>query len=248
MNNHKKIKIAAIGDLHVNKESASFYAGLFTEISKKADVLILCGDLTDQGTNEEAQILATDISLCKIPVVAILGNHDYHSDKQLEIKDILCSAGAHVLQGEEYVFEKEGKKYAFVGVKGFGGGFRPHMWGRFGEKEQKDFYDAVAPQVQDLENGLNKAQSIDTDKVIVLTHFSPIRDTLKGELEELYAFLGSSKLEEVIDRYEVDIVFHGHSHFGCLQGKTLKGIPVYNASQEVVKKYNKGISYFLIEV
>lgn len=248
-NTNQKLKIAAIGDIHVRETSRGQYQPLFTEISEQADVLLLCGDLTDLGLMPEAETLVKELSSCTIPIIAVLGNHDYESDKQEEILRLLQQHKVNVLHGTEFVFEKEGKKYGFTGVKGFGGGFRPSMWGRFGEAEQKAFYDAVASEVQQLENGLNRLmRTADLHKMIVLLHFSPIRETLHGELQELYAFLGSSRLEEVIERYPVSAVFHGHSHFGYYKGKTDKGISVYNVAYPVTQKANPKQPYGLVEI
>lgn len=247
--NNDKLRIAAIGDIHVRDTSRGTYQNLFEDISKNADVLLLCGDLTDLGLMTEAEILVEELRLCTIPIIAVLGNHDYESDKQDEILQLLQQNKVIVLRGTEYVLEVRGKKYGFTGVKGFGGGFRPSMWGRFGETEQKAFYDAVANEVQQLENGLNRLQrTADLVKLFVLLHFSPIRDTLHGELQELYAFLGTTRLEEVIDRYPVTAVFHGHSHFGYPKGKTDKGIPVYNAAYPLMQKTYPKSPYTMVEI
>lgn len=243
------LKIAAIGDIHVKETSRGMYQQLLTDISEDADVLALCGDLTDLGLTTEAEVLVKELRHCTIPIVAVLGNHDYESDKQDEILHMLQTNNITVLHGTEHVIEKDGKKYGFTGVKGFGGGFRPSMWGRFGEPEQKAFYDAVSSEVQQLENGLNRLmRTAELEKMIVLLHFAPIRETLHGELAELYPFLGSTKLEEVIDRYPVGAVFHGHSHFGFPKGKTERGIPVYNAAYPVMQKANPKKPYALVEL
>lgn len=244
---HKKIKIAATGDLHIQKDSAGMYKPMFNEISENADIVILCGDLTDLGTEEEAHVLAEEIGVSTIPVVAVLGNHDFESDLQKKITEILQAKNIHVLDGTDFIFHKYDKSYGITGVKGFGGGFRPSMWGRFGEKEQKEFYDAINKEVQKLENGLNKLQSLETDYMIVVLHFSPIRQTLEGELQELYPFLGSTRLEEVIDRYNVNAVVHGHAHHGCPEGKTEHNIPVYNVSKSVQEKHHQK-PYFIFEI
>lgn len=246
---HNKLRIAALGDLHVKEISRGMYQSLFEEISKNADLLVLCGDLTDLGLVSEAEVLVKELQSASIPKIAVLGNHDYENDKQSDITQLLQKSGVTVLYGTEYILEKEGKKYGFTGAKGFGGGFRPSMWGRFGESEQKAFYDAVSGEVQQLENGINRLmRTADLSNMLVLLHFSPIRDTLHGELPELYAFLGSTRLEEVIDRYPVSAVFHGHSHFGYPKGKTEKGIPVYNAAYPLMQRINPKAPYALVEI
>ncbi len=247
-NNHK-LKIAALGDLHVKETSRGMYQSLFEEVSKNADLLILCGDLTDLGLISEAEVLVKELQSATIPKIAVLGNHDYESDKQSDITQLLQKSGVTVLYGTEHILEKEGRKYGFTGAKGFGGGFRPSMWGRFGETEQKAFYDAIAGEVQQLENGINRLmRTADLAKMIVLLHFSPIRETLHGELPELYPFLGSTRLEEVIDRYPISAVFHGHSHFGYPKGKTDKGIAVYNCAYPLMQKTSPGKPYALVEI
>lgn len=247
-NDSSKIRIAALGDIHIKESVENNYQTLFAEIASKADILLLCGDITGLGLMTETKLLITALTACKIPVIVVLGNHEYENNNQEEISTYLQSHGLRVLNGTEYILEKDGKKYGFTGVKGFGGGFRPSMWGRFGEPEQKAFYDAVSTEVQQLENGLNSLmRTPDLANMFVMLHFSPIRETLIGELEELYPFLGSSKLEEVIDRYPVTAVFHGHSHFGSPKGKTEKEIPVFNVALPVLQKTNPQQSYMVIE-
>lgn len=243
------IRIAAIADIHVTETSQGMYHEMFTEISERADVLAICGDLTRLGLISEVEVLIKELAYCSIPIVLVLGNHDYESNKQADIVHMLQDKNIHVLHGTEYIFEKDGKKYGFTGVKGFGGGFRPSMWGRFGEREQKEFYDAVASEVQQLEIGLDQlTRYSELEKIIVLLHFAPIRETLHGELAELYPFLGSTRLEEVIDRYDVSAVFHGHAHFGYWEGKTAKGIPVYNVAYPLMKKLDEKKPYRIVEL
>ena len=244
-----KIKIAALGDIHIKENSSGAYKDLFSKINEDADVFALCGDLCDLGLMSEAEILVDELSVLRIPTVAVLGNHDYESDHQEEIKNLLMQNKVNVLHGTEFVFEKEGRKIGFTGVKGFGGGFHPYMWGRFGELEQKEFYDAIAAEVQSLEIGLSMLQSLDLNGRFVLLHFAPIRDTVMGDITEMFPFLGSSRLEEVINRYEnVTAVLHGHSHFGTAEGKTEKGAPVYNVSYPLMQKTFPERPYRIVEV
>ncbi len=245
----EKIKIAALADLHVHETSAGQYKELFTKLSEEVDIMLLCGDLTDLGLPKEATVLAQELQEIRIPVVAVLGNHDYESEQQKEVSDILKSAHVFMLEGTDYLFEKNGKTYGITGVKGFGGGFLPHMWSRFGEPEQKAFYDALAHEIQVLENGLNRLQHVSKNHCVVMMHYAPIRATVHGEIPELYAFLGSTRLEEVIDRYEnIAAVFHGHSHFGAPEGKTVKGIPVYNVAYPLMQRVNPKQPYKIIEI
>ena len=245
---NNKLRIAAISDIHVRETSRDAYQAMFAEMAEKSDILLLCGDLTDLGLLTEAEILVKELGAYPKPKIAVLGNHDYEGNNQNEIVKILQTHNVYVVHGVDYIFDKDGKKYGFTGVKGFGGGFRPSMWGRFGEPEQKAFYDAIAGETQQLENGLNRLmRTAGLEKLFVLLHFSPIRETLHGELQELYAFLGSSRLEEVIDRYPVTAVFHGHAHFGYPSGKTDKGIFVYNVALPVMQKINPKQPYAIVE-
>lgn len=246
---NEKLKIAAIADIHARDTSRGMFKDIFADMSANADIVLLCGDLTDFGKPEEAEILASELQHCNVPILAVLGNHDYHNSMQREVLHILQEGSVNFVHSIEYIYEKNNKQYGFTGAKGFGGGFKPSMWGRFGESEQKAFYDAIEKEVETLENGLIRLmRSNQLEKKIVLTHFSPTRSTLTGELPELYPFLGSTRLEEIIDRYDVDIVFHGHAHFGAPAGKTEKGIPVYNVAFPLMKKLSPKRPYQIVEV
>jgi Icc-related predicted phosphoesterase len=249
MKENEKLKIAALADIHVHETSTGVYKELFSKLSDEADILMLCGDLTDLGLPKEAEVLANELSTVRIPVVAVLGNHDYESDTPNEVSDILKSAKVFMLEGTDYLFTHHGEEYGITGIKGFGGGFQPYMWGRFGEVEQKAFYDALAKEMQALENGLNRLQHLAPNHALVMMHYAPIRATLHGEIPELYAFLGSSRMEEVIDRYEnVAAVIHGHAHFGAPEGKTTKGIPVYNVAYPLMQRLHPKTPYKIIEL
>ncbi len=248
MNNVKKIKIAALGDIHITETSRGTLEPILRKINAEADMLLICGDLTNLGLPAEIDILTQELSICQIPILAVFGNHDYENDLQDELRSKLLEKNILVMEGNEYIFEKGDRKIGFTGVKGFGGGFNPYMWGRFGEKEQKAFYDAIVSEVQNLEIGLNMLQDKELDGQFVLLHFSPIKATVEGDKVELYPFLGSSRLEEVIDRYDVTAVFHGHSHFGTHEGKTAKGIPVFNVALPLMQKINPDKPYKIFEV
>lgn len=240
-NTKKKITIAAMADLHMQPSMVGFYRDILTEISDKAQVLVLAGDLTDHGYKSEAELLVQELIYCKIPVVGVLGNHDYSNGQQEEIKEVFRSSPLKLLEEEPFVMDNVG----FAGVKGFGGGFGTHMLALFGEEAMKSFvYEAINESLQ-LENGLQK---LETEKKIVVLHYSPIRETIVGEPEEIFPFLGSSRLMEPIDNYNVTAVFHGHAHYGSPTGSTLKGIPVYNASMNVMKKLHEQMPYALVEV
>jgi len=236
-----KIKIAAMGDVHMQQTIQNSYKNIFEEISKEADILVLAGDLTDHGTKEEAQMLVEELKSCTIPIVGVLGNHDFTSGHQADISKIL-SPGCMFLLGDEPI---EIKGVGFAGTKGFGGGFGSHMLGAFGEDELKHLVYKTLNESLKLEESLTK---ITASKKIVVMHYSPVRETLIGESEEIFPFLGSSRLEEPIDNFNVNVVFHGHAHYGSLHGETLKGIPVYNVAIPVLKKINPEKPYLIVEV
>ena len=235
----KKTKVAAMGDLHVKETTIARYRDIFKEISEKADILVLCGDLTDYGLPNEAEILSEELSHLSIPVVGVLGNHDFQNGEHDEVKKILMK-GMFVLENEPTVIEGIG----FAGVKGFAGGFDNYALGSWGEREIKEFVQEAINEALTLELQLQRLQ---TEKKIVALHYSPIRDTVVGEPEEIFPFLGSSRLANPINWHGATAVFHGHAHAGTYEGKTLSNIPVYNCSIEVVKKAHNR-PYALVEI
>ena len=236
----RALRIAATADLHYGKHSRGTLHEAFAEISNIADILLLCGDLTDYGLPEEAEALVADIrSAVKIPILAVLGNHDFESGQAALVSKVLDDAGVNVLDGEAIEVSGVG----FAGVAGFGGGFGRRMLNAWGEPLIKQFVQESISHAVRLEQALTKLQ---TERRIVVLHYSPIRDTLKGEDPEIFAFLGSSRLEEPINRFRVDAVFHGHAHNGILDGKTSTGIPVYNVSAPALHKTGK--PYRIIEL
>jgi Icc-related predicted phosphoesterase len=234
------LRIAAIGDLHVSRTSQGTFQPLFTHISTSADVLLLCGDFTDYGLPDEARILARELAAAmKIPVIAVLGNHDYEGGKPDEIRQILTEAGVTVLDGEATEVQGVG----FAGVKGFAGGFGRGALGPWGEHVIKAFVQEAVDEALKLEAALARLR---TQKRIALLHYSPIRATVEGEPPEIFAFLGSSRLEEPINRYRVSAVFHGHAHRGSPEGRTSTGVPVHNVSMPLLARTNPDRPPFLI--
>jgi uncharacterized protein len=231
--------VAAVGDLHMKEDEAGRYRELFARASDEADALVLAGDLTDLGTVREAELFAADLGACSIPAVGVLGNHDHESDCTEELCRILRQAGLHLLDGQSHVVDGVG----FVGVKGFIGGFGRRMLGAFGEPEVKQFVNASVAEAMRLENAMRTVKGLPT---MVVLHYAPIADTVAGEPPEIYPFLGSSRLAETIDRFEVKAVVHGHAHRGVYQGKTPGGVPVYNVARNIEKP--SGRPYALIEV
>ena len=223
------VRVAAVGDVHYGKGSQGALLQLFAEIGERADVLALCGDLTDHGLPEEARLLARDLtSAVRIPIVTILGNHDYESGHEVELTKVLTDAGITVLDGDAHEVHGIG----FAGVKGFCGGFGRGALGSWGETMIKSFVREAIDEALKLETALAKLR---TPQRIALLHYSPIRATVEGEPLEIFPWLGSSRLEEPISRYPVTAVFHGHAHKGTPEGATAGGVPVFNVSLPLLR-------------
>jgi Icc-related predicted phosphoesterase len=235
-----RLKIAAMADLHVREGQSAPYRQLFGEIAEVADVLVLAGDLTDLGRPAEARILAEDLRTCTIPIVGVLGNHDFESGLVAEVCEILSRAGLRLLDGQKTC---EIGGVGFVGVKGFAGGFGKRMLGSFGEPAIKQFVAETIAEAMRLENGL---RSMETERVMVVLHYAPVLDTIVGEPPEILPFLGSSRLAETIDRFKVSAIVHGHAHIGKYEGRTPGGLPVYNVASHIEKP--TGRAYALIEI
>ncbi len=228
---HETLNIAAVGDVHCARESHGDMQDFFRQLPPRTDVVLLCGDITDYGLPEEAQIVAREITAAvRVPVLAVFGNHDYESSQQDEVRRILNDSGIRVLDGETFEIEGVG----FVGVKGFGGGFDRRMLEPWGEPAIKAFVHEAVDEALKLERGLAKLR---TSQRVVLLHYSPIQETIEGEPCETYPFLGSSRLEDPINRYGVTAVFHGHAHHGAPEGRTREGVPVYNVSAPLLRRH-----------
>jgi len=234
------LRIAAVGDIHVSKTSHGMFQALFTQISDTADVFLLCGDFTDYGLPDEARVLARELTTSiKIPMIAVLGNHDYESGQQDDIRQILVEAGATVLDGEA----TEVYGVGFAGVKGFAGGFGRGALGPWGEQAVKDFVQEAVNEALKLEAALARLR---TERRVAVLHYAPIRGTVDGEPPEIYPYLGSSRLEEPINRYRVSAVFHGHAHRGSAEGRTATGVPVYNVAMPLLARLNPDRPPYLI--
>ena len=234
-----EIRIAAIADLHVSKASLSTFQPLFSQITTSADVMLLCGDFTEYGVPEEARILGRELSTVKVPIIAVLGNHDYEAGKHEEIRHILADAGVIVLDGEATEVHGVG----FAGVKGFAGGFGRGALGPWGERVVKQFVQEAVDESLKLEAALARLR---TERRVAVLHYSPIRGTVEGEPPEIFPYLGSSRLEEPINRFRVDAVFHGHAHRGTAEGRTATGIPVYNVAMPLLARLNPDRPPYLI--
>ena len=238
-----RVRIAAVGDLHFGRAGAGPpLRTLFSQVVERADVLALCGDLTDTGEPDEAKALARALAAATIPTVAVLGNHDYESAKMPEVSRILCDAGVHVLDGGSC----EVFGIGFAGVKGFAGGFGRRALGPWGEEIIKLFVQEALNEALKLETALARLR---TEHRVVLLHYSPIEGTVEGEPREIYPYLGSSRLEEPLTRYPVDAVFHGHAHHGATEGRTKTDVPVYNVSLNLLQRLDpEGPPFRILEL
>jgi Icc-related predicted phosphoesterase len=241
-NGNGKVRIAAVGDLHADRSSQGAFQALFAQVNESADVLLLLGDLTDYGLPEEAHILAKELAALRVPVLGVLGNHDFESGRQDEVCDILSDAGVMMLDGDA----REVCGVGFAGAKGFAGGFGTAALAPWGEQIIKQFVQEAINEALKLENALARLR---TPQRIVLLHYSPIQATVEGEPPEIFAYLGSSRLEEPLARYPVTAIFHGHAHRGTFDGHTLGGIPVYNVSMPLLTQHFPGRPpFYIIEV
>jgi len=229
MRSQGKVRFAAVGDIHCRKESAGAFRELFSYASSVADALLLCGDLTDYGLPEEARVLADELAVANVPIVAVLGNHDFESDAQDEVRRILMDAGVHVLDGEACEMHGVG----IAGAKGFAGGYGRATLGSWGERAVKAFVNEALQETLKFESALAKLR---TPERLALLHYSPIAATVQGEPPEIFPFLGTSRLEEPLIRYPVSAVLHGHAHRGSLEGRTVNGTPVFNVAMPLLKR------------
>ena len=226
------IRIAAVGDLHYGEGSREILRPSLQHLQDRADLLLLAGDLTRCGGTEEVKILADELRDLPIPVVAVLGNHDYHADREEGVRRVLEDAHVQVLEGEAAAIDVDGVRVGIAGTKGFGGGFRGAHGSDFGEPEMKAFVGHTKMLSDRLERVL---AGLEADLRIALLHYSPIEATLEGERLEIYPFLGSYLLAEAVDNAGADLVLHGHAHHGVEKGRTPSGIPVRNVAQPVIR-------------
>ena len=243
MDRTEKVRIAAVGDLHCTRKSVGVLKPLFAEMSQHADILLICGDLTDYGLPEEAHLLVEEMRAAQgKPVVAVLGNHDFESGKAGEIREILSRAEVTLLDGEACEIRGVG----FAGAKGFAGGFGTRSLEPWGEGVIKQFVHEAADEALKLEAALAR---LPQGPRIAVLHYSPIRETVLGENPEIIPFLGSRRLEDPLNRFPVDYIFHGHAHYGSLEGVISTGTPVYNVALPLLKKHFPGLSpYKLVEL
>ena len=224
----RTVRIAAVGDLHFDGAARGSLRELFTEANQQADVLVLCGDLTSHGKPEQMRGFTEELAGVSIPVVGVLGNHDYEAGAETELCRILGDAGVEVLDGTHTVIDGIG----YAGTKGFPGGFGRGALGPFGETLIKSFVNEAVEEALKIEKAM---RNLDTAAVVVVLHYAPIVDTVVGEPEVIYPFLGSSRLGQPIDTLGASLVLHGHAHHGAPQGRTQTGIPVFNVSWPLLR-------------
>src|SRR5579864_4715466 len=235
------MRIAASADLHFTPQSYAKLKDQFERVRDDADVLVLAGDLTNFGKPEEVEPLLNVLVRLRLPTVVVLGNHDYECGKEEELNRMLIAGGVKVLDGSGY--ERDG--VGFAGTKGFVGGFGRGMLTAFGEREIKEFVRASIDETMKLERGISQLRA---PKRVVVVHYSPIAETVEGEAPEIFPFLGTSRLAEVIDRHGADLVLHGHAHHGQLEGKTTGGSPVYNVAITLLQAQNPSRVYRVFEL
>jgi Icc-related predicted phosphoesterase len=224
------VRLGAVADLHYTKAAQGTLQPLFEQAGRLADVLLLGGDLTDFGLPDEAHALAQDLKAAlKIPVVAVLGNHDYEAGKAAKVIEILRESGVTVLDGDAVEIRGVG----IGGAKGFLGGFGRGTLEAWGEPAVKAVVQATMDEVLKLEKALARLR---TPQRVALLHYAPIRATVEGEPVEIHAFMGCGRFEEPLNRYGVHAVFHGHAHRGAAEGTTSNGIPVYNVALPLLRR------------
>jgi Icc-related predicted phosphoesterase len=235
------MRIAATADLHYSPQSYDHIREPLAHVRDEADVLVIAGDLTNYGKPEEMHSLLNALVRLRLPIVAVLGNHDYESSCEQELMKMMTDEGIKVLDGSSY--ERDG--VGFAGAKGFIGGFGRGVLTAFGEKEIKAFVQASLDETLKLERALSM---IRTEKIVIVTHYAPISETVVGEPQEIWPYLGSSRMAEVIDRHGAKLALHGHAHHGKPDGKTSGGVPVHNVALSLLMQHNGGKPYKVFDV
>lgn len=237
------VRIAAMGDLHCSKKNEGQFQALFAAAASQADILVICGDLTDYGLPEEAEILVREMKgAAKLPTVAVLGNHDFESGRQAEVRQVMVDAGVIMLDGDAV----EVLGIGFAGAKGFAGGFGRGTLGAWGEPAIKGFVQEAIDEAMKLESALARLR---TERRIAVLHYAPIRATVENEPVEIFPFLGCSRLEDPLNRYPVTAVVHGHAHNGSVEGRTSAGVPVYNVALPLLRKSAVGqVPFRILEI
>jgi Icc-related predicted phosphoesterase len=236
------VRVAAVGDFHCGEKDGGLYREQFARVNDQADVLLLAGDLTRRGTPAEIEVVVKELSEVRVPILAVLGNHDHESGQPEQVNEALRDRGVHLL--DEAPFELN-EHVGFAGVKGFMGGFGRYTLTAFGEAETKAFVNTTLEEVQKLEYSLRR---LSTPIRVVLLHYAPIMETVMGEPEQIFPFLGNDRLLEPIDRFNAAVVFHGHAHHGTFRGKTPAGVPVFNVSMVRVREDANAELFYVHEI
>ncbi len=235
------MRIAATADLHFSPQSYDRIREQMNRVRDEADLLVIAGDLTNYGRPPEMESLLNALVRLRVPIVAVLGNHDYESGQADQLAEMMTAAGIKVLDGTGY--ERDG--VGFAGTKGFLGGFGRGVLTAFGEPEVKAFVQAAINETLKLERALSQLR---TEKRIIVVHYAPTGDTVKGEPPEIYPYLGNSRLSEVADRHGATLILHGHAHHGSAEGRTTAGIPVYNVALHLLEQRNPPAPYRIFEI
>lgn len=235
------MRVAATADLHFTPARFSALHDQLNRVRDEADVFVLAGDLTNYGRPDEMEPLLNVLVRLRVPVIAVLGNHDYESGHEAELIRMLTQEGIKVLDGSAY--ERDG--VGFAGTKGFVGGFGRGVLTAFGEPEIKTFVRASIDEALRLERAMSQLR---TKKRVVVLHYAPIAATVDGEAPEIYPFLGTSRLAEVIDRHGADLVVHGHAHNGKCCGKTPGGVQVHNVAITLLQAQTPSAVYRVFDV
>jgi len=236
-----RMRIAATADLHFTAQRYTALRDQLNRVRDEADVLVLAGDLTNYGQPDEMEPLLNALVRLRIPVIAVLGNHDFESGREAELMRMMTAEGIKVLDGSAY--ERDG--VGFAGTKGFVGGFGRGVLTAFGEPEIKTFVRASIDEALKLERAMSQLR---TQKRVVVLHYSPIAATVQGEATEIFPFLGTSRLAEVVDRHGADFVVHGHAHHGSPEGKTTGGVPVHNVAITLLQAQQPTAVYKVFEL
>jgi Icc-related predicted phosphoesterase len=234
------MRLAAVADIHLKQQDHEKNVRAFAPVNELADALVIAGDFTDHGLPEEMRVCLAVIERIHVPIVAVLGNHDHESGHQDELAGMLRVAGVHLLDG--HCFEIDG--VGFAGTKGFAGGFAPYELMPFGEGGIKNFVEIAEREAIKLDYGL---EQLKTTIKIAVTHYAPIKDTVAGEPEPVFAFLGSSRLERALDKHKPNLALHGHAHHGTFQGKSNAGVKVCNVALAVLRQRGELNPFTLFE-
>ena len=235
------MKIAAVGDVHTGRANTREQVARLHHVGEDADLLLLAGDLTDHGEPEQAAFLADELAHVKVPIVSVLGNHDFERGRPFAVVEALERSGVRTLDGTCFTVGDVG----IAGVKGFGGGFDPRQLSAFGERVLKDFVAEIDQEATKLAHALTK---LTTRHKIALMHYAPVTGTLEGEPREIWAFLGSGKLAQVAEKCGATMIVHGHAHGGTFEGKTAGGIPVFNCAAAVLRRLDPPRAYAVFDL